>query len=175
MVPGLDLSSPPIPHPKAVQSTSLDNYVSKLPFIPVLIGNSRRWRTLPASTTVPAVTARSPSAVTVTGAISIAISRVRTWPVRTSLRAAGKRYQRTRRGRFKHAERQRRYRSRRKKVTHQGSPEPPTNDPLATRSEAPLLLAIIEDEGIRCHFCGRLCSDFFTAGVFAQNSTVLGL
>jgi hypothetical protein len=78
----------------------------------------------------------------------------------TSLRAAGKRYQRTRRGRFKHAERQRRYRAKHKKVTHQGSPEPPTNDPLATRSEAPLLLAIIEDEGIRCHFCGRLCGDF---------------
>jgi len=71
----------------------------------------------------------------------------------TSLRAAGKRYQRTRRGRFNHAERQRRYRSRSKKVTHQGSLELPTNDPLTTRSEAPLSLAIIEDEGIRCHFC----------------------
>ena len=77
-----------------------------------------------------------------------------------SLRAAGKRYQRTRRGRFKHAERQRHYRSRREKVTHQGSLELPTNDPLTTRSEAPLSLAIIEDEGIRCHFCGRLCSAF---------------
>lgn len=79
---------------------------------------------------------------------------------KTSLRAAGKRYQRTRRGRFKHAERQRQYRSRGKKVTHQGSPEPPTNDPLTTQSEAPLSPAIIEDEGISCHFCGRLCSDF---------------
>ena len=78
----------------------------------------------------------------------------------TSLKAAGKRYQRTRRGRFNHAERQRRYRSRSKKVTHQGSPEPPTNDPLAARSEAPLLLAIIKNEGICCHFCGRLCSGF---------------
>jgi len=79
---------------------------------------------------------------------------------RTSLRAAAKRYQSTRRGRFKHAERQRHYRSRRKKVTHQGSPEPPPNDPLTTRSEEPLLPAVIEDEGIRCHFCGRLCSAF---------------
>lgn len=79
---------------------------------------------------------------------------------RTSIGTAGKRYQSTRRGRFKHAERQRRYRSQRKKVTHQGSPEPPPNDSLITRSEEPLLLAVIEDEGIRCHFCGRLCSDF---------------
>ena len=78
----------------------------------------------------------------------------------TSLRAAGKRYQRTRRGRFNHAERQRRYRSRSKKVTHQGSLELPTNDPLTTRSEAPSSVVVVEDEAIRCHFCGRLCSGF---------------
>jgi len=77
-----------------------------------------------------------------------------------SLRAAGQRYQRTRRGRFKHAERQRRYRSRCKKVTHQGSPEPPPHDPLTTRAEEPLLPGVIEEEGIRCHFCRRLCGDF---------------
>ena len=78
----------------------------------------------------------------------------------TSLRAAGKRYQRTRRGRFNHAERQRRYRSRSKKVTHQGSLELPANDPLTTRSEAPSSVVVVEDEAIRCHFCGRLCSGF---------------
>ncbi len=77
-----------------------------------------------------------------------------------SLRAAGQRYQRTRRGRFKHAERQRRYRSRQKKVTHQGSPGPAPDDPLATRSQASAPIAITEDEGIRCHFCGRPCSPF---------------
>ena len=77
-----------------------------------------------------------------------------------SLRAAGKRYQSTRHGRFKHAERQHRYRSRRKKVTHQGSPEPPSNDPLDPRPEAPASVAITEVEHIRCHFCGRLCSPF---------------
>ena len=77
-----------------------------------------------------------------------------------SLRAAGKRYQSTRHGRFKHAERQRRYRSRFKKVTHQGSPEPPSNDPLGPRSEAPASVAITEAERIHCHFCGRLCSPF---------------
>ncbi len=87
---------------------------------------------------------------------------------RTSLRAAGRRYQSTRRGRLKHAERQRRYRSRSNKVTHQGSPETPSNDPLTTRAEAPSSVTGgediegikgVEDEAIRCHFCGRLCSD----------------
>ncbi|MCP4379379.1 MAG: hypothetical protein GY794_24810 [bacterium] len=91
---------------------------------------------------------------------------------RTSLGAAGRRYQNTHRGRLKHAERQRRYRTKHKKVTHQGSPEAPSNDPLSTRSEAPSSVADVEDiegvegvkgvgdEAIRCHFCGRLCSDY---------------
>ena len=90
---------------------------------------------------------------------------------RESLKAAGRRYQGSRRGRFKHAERQHRYRSRSKKVTHQGSPEAPSSDPLSTRSEAPSSVTDVEDikgvegvkgvgdEAIRCHFCGRLCSD----------------
>jgi hypothetical protein len=76
-----------------------------------------------------------------------------------SSRAAGKRYQNTRRGRLKHADRQRHYRIRSKKVTHQGSPETPSNDPLTTRSAAPESVVGVEDEVIRCHFCGRLCSD----------------
>ena len=79
---------------------------------------------------------------------------------KTSLSAAGKRYQRTRRGRLKHADRQRHYRSRCKKVTHQGSPDPASNDPLITRPEAPAPVAIIEDKGVHCHFCGRPCSVF---------------
>jgi len=87
-----------------------------------------------------------------------------------SLRAAGKRYQRTRRGRFKHAERQRRYRSGRKKVTHQGSPEPPPDDPLTARSQASAPIATAEDEGIRCGFCGRPCSPFLRSG-FLRGAT----
>ena len=43
---------------------------------------------------------------------------------RGSRRAAGARYQHSRRGRLAHAERQHRYRARRQKVTHQGSPRP---------------------------------------------------
>ncbi|MFL5346622.1 MAG: hypothetical protein ACJ8AT_17720 [Hyalangium sp.] len=48
---------------------------------------------------------------------------------RVSLRAAGQRYQRSRRGRFKHAARQASYRQRRRalqKVTHPSTQEPPT-------------------------------------------------
>ena len=79
---------------------------------------------------------------------------------RTSLNAASKRFQLTRRGRFLHAERQRRYRSRCKKVTHQGFQKSPPNDPLTTHSETPASLAVIEGDGIACRFCGRVCSAF---------------
>lgn len=79
---------------------------------------------------------------------------------KSSQKAAGKRYQRSRRGRFKHADRQRRYRARRKKVTHHGSPLRPSNDPLTLRSEASETLAVIEDGAVRCHFCRRGCSPF---------------
>ena len=92
---------------------------------------------------------------------------------RESLRAAGTRYQRTRRGRFKHAERQRHYRSRSKKVTHQGSPETPSNDPLTIRSEAPTSVVDVEDEAIRCHFCGRLCGDFLRRDYLHQTTPSL--
>lgn len=79
---------------------------------------------------------------------------------RTSLKRSGKRYQQTYQGRLKHAARQRRYRSKHKKVTHQGSTEPPSNDPLVTRSEVLKPVVTIENDGIHCHFCGRLCSPF---------------
>ena len=68
---------------------------------------------------------------------------------RTSLRAAGRRYQNSRRGRLKHADRQRHYRSRRKKVTHHSSPESPASDPLITRSEQPEPVVVIENKAIR--------------------------
>ena len=82
-----------------------------------------------------------------------------------SRREAGRRYQRTRRGRFAHAARQRRYRQRRRaKVTHQGSlpvlPDetlPAESRTSARRSDAP---AAVPADGIRCHLCGRVCSHF---------------
>ena len=82
-----------------------------------------------------------------------------------SVRAAGERFQKSRRGRFAHAERQRRYRRRRRqKVTHQGSPPGTPDETLPTESrtsaeriESP---AAVAADGIRCHLCGRMCSQF---------------
>jgi len=51
---------------------------------------------------------------------------------RRSVRAAGSRYQDSLPGRRAHAERQRRYRARQQKVTHQGSPPLAMADQLAT-------------------------------------------
>lgn len=81
---------------------------------------------------------------------------------KASLRAAGRDYQRTRSGRLKHAARQYRYRARRKKVTHQGSPTPAADDSLTptTRSETQRSIGVVQDEGISCHFCTRPCSRF---------------
>lgn len=78
---------------------------------------------------------------------------------RSSQRAAGRRYQHTRRGRLRHAERQRRYRARRKKVTHHGSASPSPGDPLQSRSQTPAVLGE-SAHIIRCHFCQRICSPF---------------
>jgi hypothetical protein len=89
-----------------------------------------------------------------------------------SRRTAGKRYQHSRRGRLAHAERQRRYRARRQKVTHQGSPAPPPAALLVPESRAlapsgePAEAPVVE--GLRCHFCGRTCSVFVRLGFLRQ-------
>jgi hypothetical protein len=89
-----------------------------------------------------------------------------------SLREAGRRYQQSRRGRFAHAERSRRYRQRlgqRHQVTHQGSPavEPdallPVNlesasNPATSPADLPLLTPW------RCHFCGARCAELVRFG-----------
>ena len=54
-----------------------------------------------------------------------------------AVRDAGRRYQATRQGRHRHAERQRRYRDRMQKVTHQGSPPSPVVDLLTAEPTAP--------------------------------------
>ena len=74
-------------------------------------------------------------------------------------RDAGRRYQTSRRGRLAHAERTRRYRVRRKNVTHHGSPASPPDDLLSSGS-----LAIASDASAfvdrprrrfsRCDWCG---------------------
>jgi hypothetical protein len=88
-----------------------------------------------------------------------------------SLRSAGARYQRRRRGRFCHAARQRRYRARCRareaKVTHQGSIAPRRRASLAgkpfVRRDAPMTPAFESHSGY-CHFCGRPVSDFVRLG-----------
>lgn len=75
-----------------------------------------------------------------------------------SLKAAGQRYQTSLLGRYKHAARQRRYRARQTKVTHQGSPPSAPDDllpaipTLCVEVTSPLLW--------HCHFCGLLQAQF---------------
>ena len=56
---------------------------------------------------------------------------------RHALRAAGSRYQASLRGRHAHAQRQRRYRARQQKVTHQASPPEALPAQLASEPTAP--------------------------------------
>lgn len=60
---------------------------------------------------------------------------------RQAVRAAGCRYQASRRGRHAHADRQRRYRAKLQKVTHQGSPPVDPTDPLTPEPMTPVLPA----------------------------------
>ncbi len=89
---------------------------------------------------------------------------------RESLRAAGRRYQRSRRGRLTHAERQSRYRNRRKKVTHQGSSLPLLHDSLVDASKVSVRQnpRAVSPDKVRCDFCGRLCSALVRLG-FLRN------
>ena len=78
-----------------------------------------------------------------------------------AVRAAGQRYQRTRRGAHAHAERQRRYRERQQKVTHQGSPTP--GPPVLLLSH-PIPHQSPPNGAWQCHFCGRELSLFVRHG-----------
>ena len=88
---------------------------------------------------------------------------------RASVCEAGRRYQRTRKGRFAHAERSRRYRQRRQNVTHQGSLTPPADDLLLADSAlviaAPQASATSPTSSpLQCQFCGVRCSAFVRVG-----------
>jgi hypothetical protein len=94
---------------------------------------------------------------------------------RQSLREAGRRYQRSRDGRFAHAERNRRYRARQKIVTHQSSP-PEAKDGLLQRSSAAIVNsaagARIPPIAARhhCHWCGRRCPAFVRQGFLRRRA-----
>lgn len=88
---------------------------------------------------------------------------------RQSLQEAGRRYQRSRPGRFAHAERSRRYRLRRKNVTHQGSlaPEPEGLLPSPSAGAANRCFRLTLSSPIsvwHCHRCGRRCAAFVRLG-----------
>jgi len=74
-------------------------------------------------------------------------------------------YQKSLRGRLKHADRQRRYRQRQKekskKVTDVGSPDSPLNDllPREPNGDKSRLM-----EPLYCHFCGEAVSPFLRNG-----------
>ena len=91
---------------------------------------------------------------------------------RESQRAAGQRYQDSRRGRRCHAARQGRYRQRQReqkeKVTHQGSATAPGNASLPSESKKPEQGLVAppkqSDEAIQCQRCARCCSPFVRLG-----------
>jgi hypothetical protein len=88
---------------------------------------------------------------------------------RRTLHAAGRRYQNSHQGRRVHAARTARYRARQKKVTHHGSPKPPTDDLLPPGSpEHAGDPAFPEDwprrAALHCHWCGRRCADLVRQG-----------
>jgi hypothetical protein len=88
---------------------------------------------------------------------------------RRTLQMAGRRYQVSPLGRRRHAARMDRYRARQKKVTHQGSLEPLSDDLLAPvamtamRKDAPLTDGL-RPPGPHCHWCGRSCSPLLRQG-----------
>ena len=81
-----------------------------------------------------------------------------------SRRAAARRYQRSRRGRMAHAKRQRRYRSRVRKVTHQGSTALSLHDSLASVARIGCARSgsspTVRAQHLVCGFCNRLCAPF---------------
>jgi hypothetical protein len=91
-----------------------------------------------------------------------------------SLRAAGRRYQASRRGRFTHAARARRYRVRQKIVTHQGSAASLAGDLLPAEA-APHAVAVesgasrTDPSQLRCHVCNTRCAQAVRLG-FVRHS-----
>ena len=96
-----------------------------------------------------------------------------------TLQAAARRYQASQRGRLQHAARMGRYRSRQKKVTHQGSPTPAASDLLASvaiaavRDDA-LPAAGLRPPGPHCHWCGRGCPSLLRQGLLRRRRRYRG-
>ena len=91
-----------------------------------------------------------------------------------SLRAANTRYQQSLRGRIRHAERTRRYRLKKNKVTYQGSLPACSNDLLTEKPEPESQLEGVPSQPShesthQCHFCGVICSEFVRYNFLQRN------
>lgn len=93
---------------------------------------------------------------------------------KTSLLAAGRRYQKSWQGRLKHAARQKRYQERlRKKMTHQGSPVLSAHDSLPTEPTNPVLPSKSARVDLHhCHFCQKRCSGLVRLGFIGRKDRV---
>ena len=94
---------------------------------------------------------------------------------RVAQREAGRRYQESRDGRFAHAERNRRYRARRKIVTHQGTPPPAMDglvEPDRTAAASGHHLPTCVEKAFHCNWCGRPCSAFVRQGALRRRRRV---
>jgi hypothetical protein len=88
---------------------------------------------------------------------------------RRTIRAAGRRYQRSPRGRRAHAARMGRWRARQERVTHHGSPRPSAGDLLPVVAMTPRSDDASPAERRRsaashCHWCGRRCLPLLRVG-----------
>jgi uncharacterized protein VirK/YbjX len=93
---------------------------------------------------------------------------------RCSRQESSKRYQNSRRGRLKHAARQKRYQERKtlgaKKMTHQGIQDTMLNDSLVRANETTKPIVIGK---FCCDFCEKSCSTFVRMDFLCSHSRVL--
>ena len=94
-----------------------------------------------------------------------------------SLKRSNQKYQKSRKGRFNNAYRQRRFRQRKKektqKVTDQSSPSKQSCDLLISKTcwSKKRLKNRLKHEQSQCHFCGKPCGSFYRLG-FLKKRTV---
>ena len=87
---------------------------------------------------------------------------------RANVREAGRRYQASRRGRFAHAARMRRWRAERKKVTHHAPLAPAPN--VVLQADLDAAVAVVDAAGstaasaLHCHCCGCSLPVFVRTG-----------
>ena len=94
---------------------------------------------------------------------------------RSAQRAAGRRYQTSRRGRVNHAARARRYRARKKNVTHQSSQQRRSDDLLPSGSAVTISRSSSSDcpwqSAWHCHWFGCHCPPFVRQGFLRRRRT----